>query len=72
MIKKYFIFLVTGYEWVGWKNTTRGKEPVEIIFYFDSVKNFSEVSFYVNNFFSKDVQVIFKLYKIHDYSLIEF
>ena len=47
----------TGYEWVGWKNTTRGKDPVEIIFYFDSVKNFSSMSFYVNNFFSKDVQV---------------
>ncbi|KAF2351493.1 Serine-threonine/tyrosine-protein kinase catalytic domain [Trinorchestia longiramus] len=45
-----------GYEWVGWKNTTRGKNPVEIIFFFDSVRNFSNVHFYVNNFFSKDVQ----------------
>ncbi|KAA0201619.1 hypothetical protein HAZT_HAZT010083 [Hyalella azteca] len=46
-----------GYEWVGWKNTTRGKKPVEIIFYFDSVRNFSSVHLFVNNFFSKDVQV---------------
>jgi len=62
-----------GYEWVGWKNdsfpesgsrpTLPGSEiavggpPVEILFTFDSVRNFSSVVFHCNNLFSKDVRV---------------
>ncbi|XP_071552608.1 discoidin domain-containing receptor 2-like [Panulirus ornatus] len=46
-----------GYEWVGWKNDTRQTQPVEITFEFDSVRNFSAVHIYSNNFFTKDVQV---------------
>lgn len=46
-----------GYEWVGWKNTTRQGQPVEITFEFDSVRNFSAVHIYANNLFTKDSQV---------------
>ncbi|KAK7080623.1 DNA damage responsive protein [Halocaridina rubra] len=46
-----------GYEWVGWKNDTRGKDPIEITFEFDSVRNFSMLHIYANNFFTKDTQV---------------
>ncbi|KAK8751331.1 hypothetical protein OTU49_014145, partial [Cherax quadricarinatus] len=44
-------------EWVGWKNTTRQGQPVEITFEFDSVRNFSAVHIYANNLFTKDSQV---------------
>ncbi|KAK8724801.1 hypothetical protein OTU49_010926 [Cherax quadricarinatus] len=46
-----------GYEWVGWKNDSRQTQPVEISFEFDSVRNFSAVHIYANNFFTKDTQV---------------
>ncbi|XP_064648959.1 discoidin domain-containing receptor 2-like isoform X3 [Lineus longissimus] len=52
-----------GYEWVGWKNETTINKPVEIIFKFDTVRNFSSVSFHCNNFFSKEVRV-FRMAKI--------
>ena len=50
-------FCGPGYEWVGWKNDSRGKNPVEITFEFDSVRNFSAIHVYVNNFFTRDTQV---------------
>ncbi|GFS57942.1 retrovirus-related Pol polyprotein from transposon TNT 1-94 [Trichonephila clavipes] len=59
-----------GYEWVGWKNDSGGistlsndiltgteSRPIEIIFTFDVVRNFSAVYFYCNNMHSRDVQV---------------
>ncbi|XP_045125645.1 LOW QUALITY PROTEIN: discoidin domain-containing receptor 2-like [Portunus trituberculatus] len=46
-----------GYEWVGWKNDSRQHQPVEITFEFETVRNFSAVHIYTNNFFTKDVQV---------------
>ena len=56
-----------GYEWVGWKNDSflenrAGDEvgirpPVEIVFTFDRVRNFSSALFHCNNMFSKDVRV---------------
>ncbi|XP_071518495.1 discoidin domain-containing receptor 2-like [Panulirus ornatus] len=46
-----------GYEWVGWRNSTRQDKPVEITFKFDTIRNFSAVHIYVNNFFTKDTQV---------------
>ncbi|KAF2361711.1 Serine-threonine/tyrosine-protein kinase catalytic domain [Trinorchestia longiramus] len=46
-----------GYEWVGWRNLTRGHRPVEITFDFDTLRNFSAVHINANNFFSRDVQV---------------
>ncbi|XP_036321548.1 uncharacterized protein LOC118735725 [Rhagoletis pomonella] len=48
-----------GYEWIGWRNDTpdlSGK-PVEIIFEFDTVRNFSAIILHTNNMFTKDVQV---------------
>ncbi|XP_066592501.1 discoidin domain-containing receptor 2 isoform X2 [Prorops nasuta] len=49
----------TGYEWVGWKNETRNDtgRPVEIIFEFDYLRNFTAMHLHMNNFFTKDVQV---------------
>ena len=32
-----------GYEWVGWKNESMPNSPVEMIFEFDSVMNFTSV-----------------------------
>lgn len=46
-----------GYEWVGWKNDSSYSRPVEIIFAFDTVRNFSAAYFYCNNMHTKDVQV---------------
>ena len=48
---------VKGYEWIGWKNDTGDRKPLEISFQFDSVRNFSAISLHCNNFFSKDVRV---------------
>ena len=49
-----------GYEWVGWKNDTRTRPPVELNFKFDTVRNFSKVQIHTNNLYSKDVRVFRK------------
>jgi len=49
-----------GYQWIGWKNDTDERPPVEIIFEFDKVRNFTNALFYSNNMFSKDVRVFRK------------
>lgn len=46
-----------GYQWVGWKNETADRPPVQIVFEFEKVRNFSSVRFHCNNMFSKDVRV---------------
>lgn len=43
--------------WVGWKNDSRGDSPVEIVFEFDTVREFTGVHIFANNQFSKEVQV---------------
>ena len=49
---------IKGYEWVGWRNETNGAgKPVEIVFKFDAVRNFSSVRIHCNNMFTKDVSV---------------
>jgi discoidin domain receptor family protein 2 len=56
---------VKGYEWVGWKNDTLiDPGPVSILFKFDSVRNFTSVMLFCNNYFSKDIRV-FKTAVIH-------
>lgn len=59
LIKFLFCQIFTGYEWVGWRNDTFGMagKPVEMVFEFDSVRNFSAMILHTNNMFSKDVQV---------------
>ncbi|KAL1517290.1 hypothetical protein ABEB36_001072 [Hypothenemus hampei] len=47
--------------WVGWKNDSRDNKPVEITFEFDQVREFSAVHIYVNNQFTKDVEVFKEL-----------
>ncbi|KAK5643044.1 hypothetical protein RI129_009211 [Pyrocoelia pectoralis] len=48
-----------GYEWVGWRNDTPGwaGHPLEMLFEFDKVRNFSAVHLHTNNLFTRDVQV---------------
>ncbi|TDG47247.1 hypothetical protein AWZ03_006378 [Drosophila navojoa] len=48
-----------GYEWIGWRNDTPGLmgKPVEIVFEFDTVRNFSAIILHTNNMYTKDVQV---------------
>lgn len=46
--------------WVGWKNDSRGDKPVEIVFEFDAVREFTGVHIFANNQFSKEVQVFAK------------
>ncbi len=46
-----------GYEWIGWKNESSTSPPVEIIFEFDQVRNFSSARLHSNNLFSKSVHV---------------
>ena len=45
------------YEWVGWKNETSDDQPVEIVYEFGSVRNFTELKIHSNNLFSKGVTV---------------
>uniref|UniRef100_A0A182YRZ6 Discoidin domain-containing protein n=1 Tax=Anopheles stephensi TaxID=30069 RepID=A0A182YRZ6_ANOST len=47
------------YDWVGWRNDSLGwaGKPVEMVFEFDSVRNFSSMVLHTNNMFSKDVQL---------------
>ncbi|KAK2586853.1 hypothetical protein KPH14_009791 [Odynerus spinipes] len=46
-----------GQGWVGWRNDTRGGQPIEIKFEFDVVREFSAIHIYCNNQFTKDVQI---------------
>ena len=47
-----------GYEWVGWKNDTlEDPGPVTITFKFDTVRNFTSMKLFCNNYFTKDVRV---------------
>ncbi|KAK9499603.1 hypothetical protein O3M35_002618 [Rhynocoris fuscipes] len=46
-----------GNGWVGWKNESFPKKYIELIFEFDSVRNFSLVNIFTNNCFTKQVQV---------------
>lgn len=51
--------LYLGYDWVGWRNDSLGwaGKPVEMVFEFDTVRNFSAMVLHTNNMYSKDVQV---------------
>ena len=46
-----------GYEWVGWRNETFGTNPVEIIFKFDDVRNFTSMQIHCSNSFRRDIRV---------------
>ena len=45
-----------GFEWVGWKKTIRNRTFIQLKFYFDSIRNFSEIRLHTNNMFSKDIE----------------
>lgn len=54
-------FGIKGYDWVGWKNDSLIRyTPIEIVFKFDQVRNFTSVTLHANNHFSKDVRVFRK------------
>lgn len=50
-----------GFEWMGWSNDSSfSRVPgryIELIFQFDTVRNFSAVTLHTNNMFSKGVTV---------------
>lgn len=50
-----------GYEWVGWKNDTNSTHPLEIVFHFDRLRNFSAVQIHINNFVAKEVSIFQRL-----------
>ncbi|KAL1440566.1 hypothetical protein MTO96_001123 [Rhipicephalus appendiculatus] len=45
-----------GYEWVGWRNDSLHSQPLELVFEFDAVRNFSAVFLHCNNMHTRDVQ----------------
>ncbi|CAF1055876.1 unnamed protein product, partial [Didymodactylos carnosus] len=45
---------IRGFEWIGWKNVS---QPIDIVFYFDDIRNFTELLIHTNNMYTKDVQV---------------
>lgn len=63
----FYLFSPPGYEWVGWKNVSQN--PVEIVFHFDEIRNFSAVHIHANNLFTKDVQVTCNDKKYRDLTL---
>lgn len=49
---------IKGYEWVGWKTENPDDNiPVQIVFKFDDVRNFTLLNIHANNFYDKDVSV---------------
>ena len=48
---------IKGYEWVGWKNESLGSNPLEIVFKFDAVRNFTTLRVHTNNMFTKEARV---------------
>ncbi|CAB0012375.1 unnamed protein product [Nesidiocoris tenuis] len=46
-----------GNGWVGWKNESFPKKYIELVFEFDTLRNFSLVNIFTNNCFSKEVQL---------------
>ena len=53
-----------GFEWVGWQNKSATGPPVEILFEFDRVRNFTEMRVHSNNNFMRDVRV-FRMAKLY-------
>lgn len=49
--------MVAGSRWVGWYNDSRDGEPVEILFEFDTIREFHAVHLHTNNMFNRGVQV---------------
>jgi hypothetical protein len=47
---------VRGFEWIGWKKTIKNRTFIQLKFYFDSIRNFSEIRLHTNNMFSKDIE----------------
>ncbi len=55
---------IKGYDWIGWRNETFNGNPVEIVFKFNQVRNFTSLRIHCNNMFSKDVRV-FKMAQLY-------
>lgn len=46
-----------GYEWVGWKNDSVAESPVEIVFDFQDVMQFTSLELHCSNLFTKEIKV---------------
>lgn len=55
-----------GYDWIGWKNDSRHRQgsTIDLNFHFDTARNFSALSLYVNNQVKREVRV-FKMALIY-------
>jgi discoidin domain receptor family protein 2 len=56
-LSSFNVYDLTVIGWVGWRNDSRNGQPVEIVFEFDTVRDFTSLSIFANNQFTKDVQV---------------
>ncbi|XP_022686614.1 discoidin domain-containing receptor 2-like isoform X2 [Varroa jacobsoni] len=45
------------YGWVGWRSNSSHSNPLEMVFHFDAVRNFSAAYFYCNNQHTKNVSL---------------
>ena len=53
---------ISGYDWVGWRNTSAfATRPLQIVFAFDDVRNFTEMRLFMNNDFRRQVRVFSKV-----------
>jgi discoidin domain receptor family protein 2 len=49
-----------GYDWIGWKRST-----VNLIFHFDTFRNFTSIRFHTSNFFSHEIYLIHSIIIAH-------
>lgn len=54
---QYVCMYVAGSRWVGWLNDSQDPEPLEIIFEFDGVREFSAMHLHTSHVVTRDVQV---------------
>lgn len=60
MVTNIYFQCFTGSRWVGWRddsNPGQISNPIEIIFAFDQIRNFSAMHIHTSNMFSNDIQV---------------
>ena len=53
---------ISGYDWIGWRNTSAfDARPLQIVFKFDDVRNFTAMRVFMNNDFTRQVRVFRKI-----------
>ncbi|CAF0885828.1 unnamed protein product [Adineta steineri] len=44
-----------GYDWIGWKRKSSTSSNINLIFYFDSIRNITSIRFHTSNLFTRDI-----------------